>query len=150
MSDFQKYLTQTMGVGAPYSQKIMDYLRRTMPFTGGTIEDLFLSHVINRDGTPQFINLSFFTDQIVAHVSNFVQPTFSVNIYRCRDIRFATIQVDEISPTGSRDVRRIMANFFAHNNVPWFTMQAVDDANCEHLMMLYKKYMLPHLISKTG
>lgn len=106
------------------------------------IDDIFISEYVDKDGKRIFENLWFISKGIVMEARNFIsQDEYDMALTANNIDRWFISKRDFDFKTASR-MSRLTVNFEFRRAGLSGVMKATGD-NCLHLMMLFKKYILP-------
>jgi hypothetical protein len=142
----REYLLQ-LNLGKPIADRVIGFFHQCQLLSDNSIEDLFISQTMNRDGTQAYSNLVFCSKTTLYEVNAFVSNA-TIEMVRWCNVFFAQYAPTMFSPddavsnpsTGATVVATIVWQDNRYN----LRLHATG-ANCKNLYAILKQYVVPHL-----
>jgi len=143
-SDFEKYLNSIGIVSATLLKRIDDILKDCSKITNEDLVDLFVDEYINEDGIRIYTDITFFAknDDHIG-VKNFQSENEYFMVNYGKKIDFIKIIKKDYNFKNSNENSRLTIEVTGKGE--WLGMYKAARKNCDHLLKIYNKYLLPNL-----
>lgn len=140
-SEFLAYL-KSIDIGDPLTERIKNIYDFYTDICSIEIKDIFVSEYIKEDGSREYESLWFFSDDYAMEAKQFIiQEKFDSAIIKNKINRWDLIKL-EFDCKKANNNSRIMLQI---NFYPIEGSLKASKENCEHLLNIFKKYVLTNM-----
>jgi hypothetical protein len=142
---------KSLGLNAPLLARLRQLHEICLPFAS-EIENAFIGQTKDQDGTDQCTGLLFFNNTLRVGFRDFLDSEANFHVARLRDLAVVNLTCGAIlTDPRSPDtlVPRMVATFVWASNLQLQAL-ATGQANCDQLISLYERYVLPALAGQDA
>jgi hypothetical protein len=151
MNEKVEAYARSLNLSAPLLAKLHQLHEICLPFVS-EIEDAFIGQTKGQDGSDQYTGLFFFNSTLAVVFRDLFDPEAIFHVVPLRNIAVVNLTCGavQIHPGEPETITpRMMATLVWLPNIQMQAL-ATGQTNCDHLISLYEKYVLPALGGRSS
>jgi len=142
---------KSLNLSAPLLARLRQLHEICLPFVSD-IEDAFIGQTKDEDGTDQYTGLLFLNSTLAVVFKDLFDPEAIFHVVPLRNILVVNLTCGavQIHPGNPETITpRMVATLVWPSNIQMLAL-ATGQINCDHLISLYEKYVLPALAGRAS